>query len=245
MQTRRNGEESSPIPLAFSQLLGIDRNLRLGQQVAKAEHLTSDSCAVQSKKVSFRSMKQWYTLHTKPNSEYQVVAALNQRQIETYLPEVEISKPRQARSRTPFFPCYLFVWADLGAMSLSQLQWTPGLRRIVAFGGRAVPLPDQVIDLIRRRLGEIEVAGGWSDQPFNPGDRVQIMDGPFKGLQAIFEGSASPGERVQVFLEILGRLSRAQVSVTDLKAAASSVETPHRNRPRRTRGRGRRVNRKT
>jgi transcriptional antiterminator RfaH len=186
-------------------------------------------------------MEQWYTLYTKPNAEYQVVTALHKRGIQTYLPEIEIVKDGRGRDRKPFFPCYLFIKADLRVVGLSRVRWTPGLRRIVAFDDWPVPLSDEVINLIRHKLGEINAAGGQPVHNFRPGDPVRITDGPLQSMLAIFEGPTTPTERVQVLLTFLGHARRASVPVTDLEKAPSGAEVSMPKRPRRTRGRGRRV----
>lgn len=184
-------------------------------------------------------MEHWYTLHTKPNAEYQVSHALQQRGIETYLPEIEVVKSRGKRAKKPFFPCYMFSRIDLNKVGISQVQWTPGLRRILSFDQRPIPVPDDVIRLIRQKLGEIEAGGGWPNHPFKPGDTVRIIDGPFTNMLAIFDGPTTPGQRVQVLLDILGHASRVQVNVIHLEKAPAGLEAPLPKRPRRTRGRGR------
>jgi transcription elongation factor/antiterminator RfaH len=186
-------------------------------------------------------MEEWYTLYSKPNAEYQVARALKRRGIETYVPEIEAAKKRQGRARKPFFPCYLFMRVDLGQMGLSQIEWTPGLRRIVALDERPSPLPERAIELIRAKLEGINAVGGWAAPPFEPGETVRITDGPFKDLLAIFEGPCSPARRVQVLLNFLGQVSRAHVAVEDLEKAPSGAEPAAPERPRRTRGGGRRI----
>jgi transcriptional antiterminator RfaH len=186
-------------------------------------------------------MEQWYTLYTKPNAEYQVVTALQRRGIQTYLPEIESVKDGQGRDRKPFFPCYLFIKADLKVVGLSRVRWTPGLRRIVAFDDRPVPLPDEVISLIQRKLGEINAAGGQPVHTFRPGDTVRITEGPLQSMLAIFEGPTTPAERVQVLLTFLGHARRASVPVTELEKAPAEAEVSVPKRPRRTRGQGRRI----
>ena len=185
-------------------------------------------------------MENWYTLHTKPNSEHQVAVALRQRGLETYLPEMEDPKTRRQRKTRPFFPCYLFVKVDFEQVGLSRVQWTPGLRRVVAFDDQPVPVPEEVITLIRQQLGEIEAAGGWPAVRFKSGEAVRITAGPFKDMVAIFERPTSSAERVQVLLDILGRASRTEVATTDLqKASPQAAERLRPRRPRRSRGRGR------
>ena len=187
-------------------------------------------------------MEQWYTLHTKPNAEYQVITALQQREIETYLPEIKVPKAQRGHERKPFFPCYLFVKTDFEVVGLSHLQWTPGLRRIIAFDDQPAPLADEIIDLIRHKVDVINAAGGLWEHTFQPGDNVRITDGPLEGMLAIFEGPTTPFERVQVLLTFLGQTCRAQIPITYLEKEPLTAESPITKHPRRTRGRGRHIN---
>jgi len=188
-------------------------------------------------------MERWYTLHTQPNAEYQVAATLTARGIHTYLPQLELPKKYRRRGRTtrPFFPCYLFMQADLTVTGLSAVRWTPGLRRLVTFDEQPVPLDDAVIELIRRKLGEIKARGGPAVYPFKPGETVRITDGPFADMLAVFDGPTTAGQRVQVLLNILGHASRVQLEADQLTKAPAQATAPAPKRPRRTRGRGRRI----
>ena len=187
-------------------------------------------------------LEQWYTLYTKPNAEHRVAAALQEHGLQTYLPEIESSKPHQKRARRPFFPCYLFAKIDVETIGLLQVEWTPGLRYVVAFDNRPAPLADGMIELIQRKLGGIEAAGGQSAHNFKPGETVRITAGPFQDMLAILEGPATPRMRVRVLLNVLGQASRMQVEATDLEKVPSDDGDSAPKRPRRTRGRGRTIN---
>ena len=162
-------------------------------------------------------MKQWYAFYTKPNAEYRVESSLQEQDIQTYLPELRTSKATKRENSKPFFPCYLFARVDFEAVGLSSLQWTPGLRRIVTVEDRPVPVDEAVIALIKSKLGDRRAMIRQAEYPFEPGDTVRITDGPFCDMEAVFEGSATADDRVQVLLNILGRFSRTHVDVTDLK----------------------------
>ena len=195
-------------------------------------------------------MEHWYTLYTKPNAEYQVATALCKRGIEIFLPEVASPHPRHKGRKRPLFPCYLFIKVDFEKGGLLSVRWTPGLRHVLAFDNRPMPLPDRVIKLIQRQVERLNTAGGWTAHAFQPGEKVQITGGPLQGLLAIFEGPTKPSERVRVLLDFLGQARRATVSVADLEKTSSFNEfrTPHKiqslapRRSRRTRGQGRRIN---
>ena len=48
-------------------------------------------------------MKQWYTLYTKPRTEFRVAEALQERKLEVFLPEISVGKPElQNPQKAPF-----------------------------------------------------------------------------------------------------------------------------------------------
>jgi len=185
-------------------------------------------------------MEQWYVLQSKPNAEYQVVNVLQQRGLQTYLPEIETSTVGKECKRKPFFPCYLFLRVDFEITSLLSVQRTPGLRRVVTFDDYPAALPDVVIDQIWSRLNNFK-AGSYPAHSFQLGDTVRLIDGPFQGLLATFDGPATPAERVDVLLTFLGQVRRAQIPVTYLEKTELDAEKSVSKRPRRTRGRGRQI----
>jgi transcriptional antiterminator RfaH len=184
-------------------------------------------------------MKQWYTVHTKPNAEYQVTAALQYRQIETYLPVIKSERAHHQRKEEPFFPCYLFVRIDLEISAASQWQWIPGVRRILAFAGEPVPLPDSIIELIKQKLDALNANGGLVKRPFEPGEPVRITDGPLRDIVAVFDGPITPAQRVQVLLNFLGRSTRVWIDTDYLEKLPKGYQFPDQKRPRRSRGQGR------
>lgn len=154
-------------------------------------------------------MEQWYALHAKPHKERQVAENLRQRKFEVYLPLVRVNpvNPRSARLR-PYFPSYLFAKADLQAVGLGALQWTPGLRRMVEFDGQPAVVPDNFIAELRRRLSQIQAAGGLVLDGLGRGDPVRIVSGPFTGYEAVFDSRLPGSERVRVLLQLIAASQR-------------------------------------
>lgn len=181
-------------------------------------------------------MEAWYTLYTKPNAEAQVARTLMARAFNVFLP---LLPARQAERLQPLFPCYLFVRCDLAEVGIDNLQWIPGLRRILYFDGRPAVVPDAAIGLIQAGLQQIEAAGGLPSHHFKPGDVVVIDEGPLAGLRGVFQGPVGPAERVRILIRFLGETNRAEVPVAALRAVDADVAG--RARRRGTRGRGRRI----
>lgn len=183
---------------------------------------------------------QWYALHTKPKAEYKVAFALEQSGLDVFLPEIYTRK-KDEKIKTPFFPCYLFMAANLDQLS-SSWKWTPGLRYIVTCDKQPLPLPPQVIQLIKSKLDELNTnfdrAIETGNNFFKPGDPVRITNGPLSDMIAIFEGPTKPSNRVHVLLKILDYQRRVRLNVADIEKVASQNQNTAKRR-RRTRGRGR------
>ena len=157
--------------------------------------------------------KQWYALHTKPHKERQVASLLRSRNMEIFLPLVHVNpvNPRSARER-PYFPNYLFAHVDLDVTGVSALQWTPGLLRMVEFGGVLGTVPGTLIAQLKRRLNEIRAVGGLALQGLRAGDRVQVTSGPLQGYEGVFDARLSGADRVRVLLELLCDLQQRRRS---------------------------------
>lgn len=186
-------------------------------------------------------MRQWFALHTKPRSERRVANTLAQVDIETFLPEVTTRKSGARDKTAPLFPTYLFVRMDLGTGAPSGWQWTPGLRYLVSYGDEPVPIPDEVIRLISHKLHEIESNKSSLPYRLKPGDIVRIQEGPFDGMLAMFEGPSTPSDRVKVLLYTLNRSFHVKLTASNLEKVSKPAELEGAKRPRRTRGRGRRI----
>ena len=162
--------------------------------------------------------KRWYAVNTNPHKEYLVQSVLRSNAVEVYLPEIAmVYQRRDRRAMKPFFPQYLFARLEAHGDQMAQVRWTPGIRSLVSSGGQPTPVPDQVVDYIRRRLRDI-VARDIPDVPFKKGEVVQVVRGPLEGLEGIFDSAKSPAGRVVVLLAVMDRLVRTELDLTDLIA---------------------------
>ena len=161
----------------------------------------------------------WYCLHTKPKKEQHVAAFVHERLgLETYFPRLR--QPRTIRRvrrvvTGALFPRYLFCRLDLGA-DYRAVRYAPEVIDIVSFGGRPAVVADAMVAELKGWAGEaIDLI---SIQPdFHPGDQVNIIDGPMRGLPAVILHCSQDSDRVAVLLSILEcgahmNISRAQLS---------------------------------
>ncbi len=165
-------------------------------------------------------MKRWYLIYTKPHKESLVNRQLEDRGIDVFFPTLQFDRGYNRGIRMePFFPHYLFAEVDMMAPWVNNLQWMVGVRTIVHFDGKQAIVPASIIDGLRQRLQPYEKKvlrrGEWL---FKPGQRVKIINGPFTGLEAIFQQGLKGAERVQILLEILGSWTRTEISSYDIQA---------------------------
>ncbi|HET9496682.1 MAG TPA: transcription termination/antitermination NusG family protein [Chloroflexia bacterium] len=181
----------------------------------------------------------WYVVHCKPGKEFLAEAALQENlDLQTYLPTV-LSPVRGTIRKVPFFPGYLFLSAAPPQMQLTRIRSMPGVLRVLDFGDGPQAVPKLVVSAIQERLETLNNNGGLPAHNFKPGETITLKSGPFRGLQAVFLGPLSPGARVKVLLEFLGRLNEVKV---DLENLTRSDDRPAHNGRRGTRGHGRVIN---
>ena len=160
-------------------------------------------------------MKHWYALYTKPHKEHQVQSQLQEVGAETYLPTVQRKLKRRDRSdRIVYFPCYVFARLDLEITPRSSITWMPGLRCIVCAGEEPVVVADQMIELIQQRLQTIRHTG---HEAFRQGDVVRITSGPLRDLEAVFEQPLSASDRVQILLDVMGRMTAVDIHRSQIR----------------------------
>jgi transcription antitermination factor NusG len=152
----------------------------------------------------------WYVAHTKPGKERQAVAALEQRQVEAYLPLLRKRKPRSGRCDSqPLFPGYVFACLEIPSACWLAVRSAPGVAYFLGSTDRPTALPDGFVPSLAARL---ELANRGAGPPrFRPGQRVLIADGPLRNLEAVFDEGLSPDGRSRVLVQLVHGVLRVQL----------------------------------
>lgn len=163
----------------------------------------------------------WYTVYCKARSEAVAETNLRNQEYYVYLPRL-LSRRRRSGKWTdciePLFPRYLFVKPRSTVQSLAPIRSTLGVSGLVCFGGQPAVVPDDVIEVLRRREDPVSGACAVEDV-FQPGDTVTFLDGPFMGIDAVFSRKTRD-DRLVVLLEILGKTNSLKVDPGWLAPAA-------------------------
>jgi transcriptional antiterminator RfaH len=160
----------------------------------------------------------WYLVHTKPRQEDVALANLERQGYACYLPQMRIERIRRRKveiATEPMFPRYLFIRLDSSdqGKSWSPIRSTLGVSQLVRFGARAAKVDDALVELLRQREQAMPLYA-----MFHSGDSVVITDGPFAGIEAIYQ-TADADRRAFILLEILSKPVSMQIDTGRLRKA--------------------------
>ncbi|MEN9330526.1 MAG: RfaH [Pseudomonadota bacterium] len=156
---------------------------------------------------------QWYVIHTKPRQEQRALENLQRQGFEAWLPMIALEKVRRSRLTQvtePMFSRYLFIRLDTTQTNWSPIRSTLGVSKLVSFGNVPAAVPDALIDMLR------ESPPLTPQRLMNPGDEVQLVEGPLRGLRGIYQ--QHDGEaRAMVLIELLSQPQTIQIELQALR----------------------------
>lgn len=157
----------------------------------------------------------WYLVHTKPRQETKALFNLEQQGYSCYLPLVRVEKMQSGKALVltePLFQRYLFIQLDCsgGGRSWTPIRSTPGVSTLVQFGERLATVDGALLQQLRAHNQSHPISA-----LFNSGEMVRICNGPFAGLNAIYQCSDAK-QRSLVLLEVLHKQLNMQIDTTML-----------------------------
>ncbi|NMT65215.1 transcription/translation regulatory transformer protein RfaH [Marinobacter orientalis] len=155
----------------------------------------------------------WYALQHKPAQGNRALAHLQNQGIACFYPKIPVEKIRagkRTKKLEPLFPGYLFVNLEQTDPMWAKLRSTRGVIRIVSFANKPAVISDDVIQHIKDSLDTVAEQGG-----IKPGQTVELDDGPFKGLSAIFQAYDGE-ERAIVLISFMQKQQTVKVPLSTL-----------------------------
>lgn len=128
---------------------------------------------------------------------------------------VEVSRGKKKEKEKTFFPGYLFVQMHLTESSWQVVKNTPKVGGFIGKGKpQAVP-EDQVLRVNQQaKEGAKNVSVAVT---FSTGESISIIDGPFKGFDAVVEEVAEDKMKLKVTVGIFGRPTSVELNFTQVK----------------------------
>ncbi len=160
----------------------------------------------------------WYVIHTKPRQEQRALLNLERQGYECFLPLISVEKLHRGSLTVieePLFPRYLFIHLNYSGTGKGwgPIRSSKGVSRLVTFGNEPAKVEVLLIETLRAN-------GALSRTPpqslFSPGERLVVTEGPFAGIEAIYQ--MSDGERrVMVLIELLNKPAQLRVAPGSLR----------------------------
>jgi transcriptional antiterminator RfaH len=171
----------------------------------------------------------WYVVHTHPKQEERTSSNLQAWGVETLSPKllVATSNPytgQLTRVVKPLFAGYIFARFRFDQL-YHKIRFTRGVHSLVCFNNRPVPVDEEIINLIRSRIG---TDGFVKTLPeLEAGDEVVINEGRFQKLHGVFEREMQDADADRVTILLSSVSFQAHVVVD--RAVVSRVSQEKRS----------------
>jgi len=167
-------------------------------------------------------MSDWYVLQCKVRQEQRAQLNVENQNYVTCLPQLTVTKRlagKRQSVREPVFPGYLFVQLDQNTANFNALRSTRGVYGFVRFGGVPAKVPNSVISYLQQLDDDDNVESMAEPKGlYQTGTRVEVTEGPFAGLQAIYQLPRGD-DRCLVLLDMLGKQQRIEIEERILQSA--------------------------
>lgn len=184
-----------------------------------------------SKMTEQAGKREWYVVNTYAGHENRVKENLEKRLETMGISEnlfrivvaeetvIEIKNDKTKEVVKNVFPGYLFVEMLMTDEAWYVVRNTPGVTGFIgSSGGGAKPIPvkQEEIDRILRRIGESDKA---IEVDFAVGDTVKILSGPFSGMEGKIESMNDQSQIATVLIILFGRETPTDINYVDLTKA--------------------------
>ena len=175
--------------------------------------------------------KLWYVVNTYSGHEYKVKEKLESK-IESMglqdnifrivIPEtteVEVKDGVQKEHKKKMFPGYILVEMNMSDESWYIVRNTPGVTGFIGSSGKGAkptPLLPQEIDKILDNMGMSRVN---LESEMAIGDKVNIVDGPFKGMSGKVDTIDTENNRLNVLIDLFGQETPVEVELFQVNKA--------------------------
>ena len=161
-------------------------------------------------------MRKWYIVQTYSSFEKKVAKTLQENIAKMKLEEkiedvlipthdvTEVKRGRRIQSTKKYFPGYVLVKME---MSKDLYHMIKDIQKVSGFLGKTGEPTPVTDDDVKKIMSQIEdgVVQPKSGTPFDIGEKVQVIDGPFASFTGMVEGVDEERNRLKVSVSIFGR----------------------------------------
>ena len=164
------------------------------------------------------AIPRWYLIQCKGGESFRAAEHLDNQGYQVFHPVLQVQKKRRGKLcwlDEPLFPYYLFIRLDRLDSNWRPIRSTRGVLRLVGFGDEPLAVDDALVETLRdSAVGETSAQR--ANVYFRAGEIVEITEGPFRALQAVFD-SQKGEERAIVLLNMLQGQQRLEMPIGHLR----------------------------
>jgi transcriptional antiterminator RfaH len=144
----------------------------------------------------------WYVVHTRPRQEDRTYSNLLTLGIDVLNPKLRANRYNEftgerIRGVKPLFPGYIFACFRFSE-SYHKVRFTRGVHSVICFNGEPTTVDDEIVALIRSRVGSDGFVKALDE--LKAGDEVRVTEGRFQNLCGVFEREMPDADRVTILL---------------------------------------------
>jgi transcription antitermination factor NusG len=161
--------------------------------------------------------EQWFAVQVLPQHEKTVSLLLEIKGYQYFLPLYKARRQWSDRTKillAPLFPGYLFLRSI--PTHVGSVRGTPGMIRVVSFGGKPYPITDDEIDALRTVVDTGRNI--YSMAYFAAGQKVQVKSGPLAGIKGIITRTKNQ-QRLVISVEAMMKSVSVEISSDEVMAA--------------------------
>ncbi len=169
----------------------------------------------------------WYVVHTHPKQEERTGSNLRTLGLETLTPKLRGNRYNEFTGQLihavkPLFPSYIFARFKFNEL-YHRIRFTRGVHSLVCFNNNPTPVDEEIIALIRSRIGDDGFVKTMEE--LKPGDEVRINEGRFQNFCGVFEREMPDSDRVRILLNAVSFQAHVVVN-RELVTKVSSPDEP-------------------
>lgn len=177
-----------------------------------------------------RKGMRWYVIHANTGHENKVKRniemAIKANAFEDVFGEVlvatqdvtEMKNGRRVTSKRKFFPSYVLVEMVMSKETQHFINSIPGVTRFI--GGTQLkpqPISREEVDRILGRMNKTEETGTLLEIPYQVGDSVQVIDGPFSDWVGVINEINHDKGKLKVMISIFGSETPVELDFLQVK----------------------------
>ena len=172
------------------------------------------------------SVRKWYVVRAVSGQENKVKAYIESETarlgMSDYVSQVlvptekvvQIKDGKKISKEKVYFPGYIMVEANLTGEVPHIIKAIPG---VIGFlgevkGGDPVPLRMSEVNRMLGKVDELSVKEDLMTIPFNIGETIKVVDGPFNGFNGTIEKINEDKRKLEVMVKIFGRKTPLELS---------------------------------